>query len=127
MLLSPITKSIARRIDRTSAVLRRQPVPCWRISLATLLLGYCVAAHDAVLVLENIEKGSPVMQCVEWSGFVQSMADAGIERFLVLAREYIQQSKWPFVELAGHLIKANQLERSNVAGTMAFIECRRIP
>ncbi len=95
--------------------------------IAALWLIPSLAIHAAELNLEANDGSAPVMQCIEWSEFVQSMADTGIERFLVLAREYIQQSKWPFVELAGKFVQVNHLDGSRVAGTMAFIECRGIP
>ena len=102
-------------------------MPSLKTSIAIVLLIACFAVNGAVLELEKRDAGAPVMQCIEWSGFVQSIADAGLERFLVLAREYIQRSQWPFVELAGQFVTVNHLERSHVAGTMAFIECRGIP
>ena len=95
--------------------------------IAALWLIASLATHAAELNLEASDGSAPVMQCIEWSGFVQAMADTGIERFLVLAREYIQQSKWPFVELAGKFVQVNHLNGSPVAGTMAFVECRGIP
>ena len=95
--------------------------------IAALWLIPSLAIHAAELNLEANDGSAPVMQCIEWSEFVQAMADTGIERFLVLAREYIQQSKWPFVELAGKFVQVNHLDGSHVAGAMAFIECRGIP
>jgi hypothetical protein len=95
--------------------------------IAALWLMPCFAACGAELILETKAERAPVMQCIEWSEFVQSMADTGIERFIVLAREYIQQSKWAFVDLAGQFVRVNHLDGSPAAGAMAFAECRGIP
>ena len=57
--------------------------------IAALWLIPSLAIHGAELNLEANDGNAPVMQCIEWSEFVKSMADTGIERFLVLAREYI--------------------------------------
>lgn len=95
--------------------------------LVVVCISFSVSAHAASLEIERPGESVRVMPCLEWAALVQSMADTGMERFFVLAREYVQQTKWPFVELAGYFIAAHYLDGSNAAGVMAFTECRGIP
>lgn len=98
-----------------------------RTGIAVCLILKALAAEGAALELVADGGNRRVMPCIEWAGYVQSMAHTGIERFLLMAREYIRQSSWPFLELAGHFIALNHLDGSNAAGAMAFSECRGIP
>lgn len=106
---------------------RTTPTPA-HVAIA-LAVWACLAqpARGAVLTLESDDGARPSMTCMEWAGFVQSMADSGPRRFLVVAREFVKGSKWPFVLLAGDFVEAYYLEGSNGAGAMAFAECRGIP
>lgn len=94
-----------------------------------LLVCACLAgpAGAAVLTLESGDGARPAMPCMEWAAFVQSMADTGARRFLIVAREFVKGTKWPFVLLARDFVTTNYLEGSNGAGAMAFAECRGIP